>query len=273
MIEPTCIERPSFPELPSVDEIVQLAESTEWLLFQVPVVVTVGEGGKRSDETLGERERYIRELTPLLPTHRVWDGGFIPDEGWLSAARRNEVGTQIAGMARLCIRRVVTDQALEDHLDLLTSVAFEYRMLANGLMRRLAWQLQTEVEEFAKDISWHRHEQSGELAEQDGVDGRWRYFFHGVDCAFGSFDTGIRIEARLGAGEDFGVFDPYFFVKFVDSTLAHRAEYLPISEILRDSWDNGRRALEFMESRGVLRQVSPEVVCGGGWVVAAEPSL
>lgn len=267
-VESTRIERPSFAELPSLEELVRLAEGTEWLLVQVPVVVTVGENGKRSDETLPDRERYIRELTPLLPAHRVWDSGFLPDEGFLPAARRNEVGSRIAGIMRLSTRRIVTEQALEDHLPLLTSAAVEYRALANALMRRLARQLGTDADEFAVDISWHRHEQIGRLS--DDIDGEWDYFFHGVDCAFRSLDSGVVVEARLGCGADFGVFDPWFYIKFMKTTLPHRKEYLPILEILRDWWDNGKRAFEYMERRGVLRHLGSGPLDAFGWVMVSD---
>ena len=250
---PTRIERPTFADLPSVEDLVRLAERTDWLLIQVPATATVGEDGKRSDDTRKDRERYIRELIALLPAHKVWDGLFLPTEG----------------KARFCIRRVVTDQALEDHLDLLTAAATEYQTLANALLRRLANQLDIDVSAFAAGDSWHRHKQTGRLQppEEDvESDGQWVYFFHGQDCSFTNLATKVTVEARLGygpeCGEDFGVFDPGFFMAFVESTTPHRSDYLPIADLLRDWSENARLALLFMESRGTLRHVSH------GWVLA-----
>ena len=276
-IEPMRIERPTFAELPSVDYLARLAERVEWLLLQVPTAATVGEDEKRSDPTLAERERYIRELTALLPEHQVWDGGFLPDEASLPAARRNAVGTVITGMARFSARRVVTERSLQQNLELLTSAAAEYRTLANALMRRLAWQLKVDVAEFAAHYSWHSHKQDGWLRKHVGdadTDGEWRYFFHGVDCAFTNRTTEVTVEARLGygsvCGEDFGVFDAGFFLWFINSNISHRPEYLPLAEMLRDWWDNARLALEFMERHSVLRRISSDAVIGRGWVFVAE---
>jgi len=255
-IEPTRIARSSFAELPSVDELARLAEFTEWLLVEVPNVVTVGDDGKRSDETIEVRERYVRELACLLPGHKVWDSGFLPDVPSLAVAKHKKPGSQIAGLARFSIRRVVTDQVLNDHLDLLTSATTEYGAMANALIRRLARQLKIDVSRLAAHTTWHDQEQKGRLRKQDGSadsDGEWTYFFHGEHCAFISVTTNITVEARLGCGDDFGVFDPGFLLSFINSSAPHRPDYLPIAEILRDWWENARLALEFMQKRGVLR--------------------
>jgi len=267
-IKSTRIERPSFADLPSVDELVRLAELEEWLIVQVPTAVTVGKDGKRSDETKLLRERYVRELAVLLPAHKVWDSGFLPNQASLAAAKHKTAACQIAGLARFSIRKVVTDQALEDHLDLLTSAATEYRDIANALMHRLAGQLSVDVTRFAAQTLWHDQEQSGRLQPEEG-DGEWRYFFHGVDCAFTSLTTGLTVEARLGYGENFGVFDPGFFMNFIHSSLPHRPDYQPIANILRDWWENARLALEFMERRGVLLLVHMGGEVGRGWVIAS----
>lgn len=268
-MEPTRIEYPSFADLPSLEELVRLAETSDWLLIQVPSVEVVGEHGKRLDGSREDRKRIIGELGLLLPEHKLWDSGFLPDEASLPAARQKVVRSLISGMARFSVRRRVTERVFEDHLDLLARAASEYRDLANVSMRRLARHLQTDVGEFAADAMWHRHEQIGRFATEE--DGEWAYFFHGQDCAFTSRDTGITVEARLGygaaCGEDFGVFDPAFFLGFVKGTLRSRSDYEPIVDVLHDGWND---TLEFMERRGILRRVSSEALFGGGWVLVGD---
>jgi hypothetical protein len=276
-IEPMRVERPSFADLPTDEYLVRLAQRAEWLMLQVPTVVTVVAGGEWQDPTEGERQRRVQVLTALLPEHQVWDSNFLPDERWLAAARRNGVdldaeGTRIPGMSRFSVRRFVTGEAIEEHLGLLVAATGEYRALANALMRRLAAQLGVDVREFAAQ-HWRK------LAPQKGGrldDGRgevWDYFFHGVDCAFTRAGTGVTVEARLGCGplcgDDFGVLHPWFFLHFVNTAAAtDRPEYLPLARALRD-WDgNARRALEFMERRGLLRRVQSDSVIARGWVVA-----
>lgn len=96
-------------------------------------------------------------------------------------------------------------------------------------------------------------------------------------CAFTSRTTGVTVEARLGygpvCGEDFGVFDPGFFMWFINSNIPHGPEYLPLAEMLRDWYENACRAMEFLERRGVLRRVSSEAMSARGWVMSREPLL
>lgn len=256
-IEPMRIERPSFAQLPSVEYLARLAERAEWLMIQVPTSVNVGGDGNRSDTTLAERERYVSELTALLPAHQVWDCGFLPDEASPPVARWRD-GTVLTGMAGFGIRRPVTEQALEENL---------------------ARQLKVDVSEFAENCSWHGYKRDGLLQKQAGdedTDGEWGYFFHGYDCAFTSRATGVTVEARLGygpaCGEDFGVLDPWFFLGFINSDVHHNPEYLILAEMLRDWGENARLAVEFMERRGVLRRVSSEAVTWRGWVLAGNTS-
>jgi len=204
----------------------------------------------------------------------VWEGRFVPNTALLAAAKDNAAGSQLDGVVPLCIRKVVSETSLEDRLDLLISVAFDYRELANALMHLLAQQLNVDVSRFAAKGSWHDLDQSGQLRKQEGSaapDGEWSYFFHGQDCAFRSLSTGRTVEARLGfgpiCGDDFGVFDPGFFLGFINSSLASRYEYQPIADLLCDWWENARLALELMEDRGVLRRVSRRVEDQLSWVM------
>ncbi|MGV3616296.1 MAG: DUF6896 domain-containing protein [Fimbriimonas sp.] len=267
--QPVRIECPSFAELPSVERVAQQAEVADWLVVQVPTVETVGEDGRLSDETWPARERLARDLAPLLPAHKVWDSGFRPHDPLLLVTKRREPGSHLDGVARVTIRRVITEAAFEVRLDGLTAAAEEYRALTNVLMRRLARQLGVDVSEFAADADWHRHEQIGQIPDSGGA---WDYFFHGCDCAFRSVATGVTVEARLGyarfCGGDFGVYDPGFFMEFVNSSVSARPEYLPVAQLLQDWYENARRALEFLERHGVLRRLASEAGIGGGWVIA-----
>lgn len=260
-IEPTRLKGASFAAF-ELDEVVRQAESFEWLILEVKTTGTVGALGKRSDETKSVRERLILDLAPRLPAHRMWDGGFIPDEDWL-ALRQYEPGSAILGTARIGIRRVISEQAVEAHLEELTSAAREYRTFANDLMHRLAQQVGAEVREFADDYSWHRHEQIGQLKGEDP----WRYFFHGIDCAFVNLASGITIEARLGCGEDFGVLDPWFFLKFLRSTLFRGDAYRKSVDLLRNYEENVRRALEAMERRRIVVRLPADGALEPGWVL------
>ena len=274
--EPLRIERPNFAELPSTESLVRLAQDNEWLLIQVPTSVIVV-GGRRSDPTLEVRGRLMSEIATHLPRHAVWDSGFLPDDVSLPAARRNAEGTTLTGFARVSIRRVITDQAIEAHLDLLLSAATEYGSLTNSLMARLANQLGVSLSEFSANELWHPHEQRGRLRKEVAVSmtEEWSYFFHGVDCLFESKVTGVTVEARLGFGAEgehnFGVLDPWFFLQFLNTSSKVNAEYSLLLELLRDWRENALRAFEYMEQRGLLRSVSSAHDIGRGWVVAGTP--
>ncbi|MGC4045533.1 MAG: hypothetical protein QM758_17210 [Armatimonas sp.] len=273
-VETTRMEFPGFAELPNVDELVTLAQTVDSLLIQVPATVTVLENGERDDPTTRKLQEFVDALIPRLPTHKIGDSAFLPDQNALPAARRNKEGSQLVGHSRFSMRRVVTNQALEEHLDLLVLATTEYRRRANALMRRLARQLEVEPSEFSATIDWHRHEQVGRLHGEDWEGDQWGYFFHGIDCGFQNIRTGVTIEARLSfgplSGDDFGVFDPGFFLKFINDSARVDSVYRPLAALLSDYWENARLALEFLTRHGVLRYMTSEATFGGGWVVDSD---
>lgn len=258
-IDPVRLKRDRLSDLPSIEELVRLADEIEWILVEINATSLVQPDRSRSDETKAAREGIIRDLAARLPGHRVWDGGFLPDEASLPEARRNQPGTLLTGTVRFSMRRKVTEQDLASQFALLVSAAEEYRTLANALMRQLADHLGADLAAFATEpYGWHRHFQSGQMAE-------WNYFFHGGDCAFGNRTTGICVEAGLGRGDDFGTFDPGFFLRFVNSNPAYR----PLAETLRDGWDNARFALEFLEREEIVERPNPESEHARRWTMVS----
>ncbi len=274
---PLRIERPSVAELPSAAYLVRLADRAEWLLLEVPTVATITAGGERVDPTQDDRERLVEALRPCLPEHMVWDHEFLPDQPFLHGERRDVEGSTLSGLSGLSIRRVIAEQAVEAHLDLLLSAATQYGALTNSLMARLAQQLGVDVSDFAADEFRHARSQMGPLSGHTVpcAGEEWACFFHGVDCLFTSTTTGVAVEARLGfgaaCGNDFGTLDPGFFLHFLNTSSTVNAQYSLLTELLRDWWENARRTLEYMEQRGLLRRVSSAHDIGRGWVIAGTP--
>lgn len=273
-LEPMRVARPSFAACGRDDDLVRLAARTEWLIVDVPTVVTVEADGVRRDPTDGERERCVQEFAALLIEHSVWDSGFMIDQAWLAAAREAGLnlgaeGTRLPGRSSISARRFITERALEENLDLLMAAAREYHALANRMMRRLAETLGVDLREFAASRSWHRHASRGSLVIRGA---EFAYFFHGFDCAFIHNAWGLKVEARLGCGPDFGVLDPGFFLDYIHG---RGPKYAPLARALRDWRANMQRALMFMERRGLARRLGSGPLLEDSWVVvdgASDPA-
>lgn len=268
--EPYHLRCPTIADLPSLEELVALAEKHDCLLIQVPAEVAVGTDNRRIDPNQEAIRKLVADIVPRLPAHDVRDSPFIPDETSLPAARRNAEGSILTGMSRFGIRRFVTTEAILDHRDLFLWAIARYDALATTLMHRLSTQLGADVSEFAASEYWHAYEQTGLLSpvSNGSADDTWHYFFHGSDCMFTNAKTGVTVEARLGFGADcgnhFGILDPGFFQCFLETSAVASDEFVPLVNFL-PQWSDALRSLEVLEQQGLLRRVISADELAGGW--------
>lgn len=59
------------------------------------------------------------------------------------------------------------------------------------------------------------------------------------------------MDVRLGFGEEFGVLDPYFLVRFIRSSASRREA----ASLLSDDYHDPSRVLEVLHARGHLRVI------------------
>ncbi len=275
-IEPTVLRYASMTDLPTLDELVRLAETNDWVIFEVPTHETVDADGKRHDPTIAERDRVAQALMPRLPFHTVQEGWNNLDEAFLYPARTKplEAGEVVKAWGRFSTRRNMPQQSIEDNLDLFLLAAVRYEEVVNPLMERMAKHLNVDVSDFTNCAKWDnawwtRGTQSGLLSiganDPPGTQ-EWRWFFHGFDCQFNCEALWTTVEARMGfgpeGGTNFGVLDPGFFLRFINS--AESDSNLP--DVLRDSASDTHCILERMEQVGFLRRVKLAVI-GAGWVL------
>ena len=265
--EPTVLRYAGMADLPTIDEIVRLAEAHDWVIFEVPTCETIDADGKRHDPTTAERDAIAQQLTLYLPAHKVNGGWNILDEAFLFPARKKpfEAGEIVEAWGRFSTRRNMTKKAIDENVDLFLMAAAKYEEVTNPLMTRLAWQLCVDVATFSFDESWHKHHQWGRLRRsRRESSAQWRYFFHGVDCMFTNTKSGVCVEARLGfgaeCGDNFGILDPGFFLEF----LKHTTGFTLLADVLRDDWSDTRRALEYLEHLRLMRRVKSahDISCG-----------
>lgn len=266
-IEPTVLRYASMADLPPLDELAHLAETNDWVIFEVPTQETVDTDGKRRDPTIAERDQIARELMPRLPFHTVQEGWNILDKAFLYPVRTGPLttGQVVEAWGRFSTRRNMTQKAIEQNVDLCLLAVADYEETINALMPRLAKQLGVDISEFSDTTrgreSWWHEEQVGILrVTSDDPAGaeEWRWFFHGHDCAFGGMQSGVSVEACLGfgsvCGNNFAALDTGFFLEFLKTN----ERFTLVADTLRDDYRDTNRLLDYMEQQGLLKRVQLE---------------
>ena len=93
--------------------------------------------------------------------------------------------------------------------------------------------------------------------------GEWKYFFHGFHCAFTNNETKQYIEVPLTYGEEYGELDPYFFSKFIKSTL----KFHPLPIKIYNDFSDGLRILTVMEKIGKFEKVKSNLKGKEGFIL------
>ncbi|HEX8913523.1 MAG TPA: hypothetical protein VF796_14285 [Humisphaera sp.] len=179
---------------------------------------------------------------------------------------------------------VISEAEVLAHSDPLVDAARHFRGIAEDLMERLARRFGVPVGAFS-DIrrrpwarparpGWRRalallvpgRSRRGNLQRGD-VDREWTYCFHGYQCAFASRSTGQVLDVELGYGDEFGVLDPQFFTRYLETTARCDA----LRRLFRDDYHDPAKAIDVLARHGHLRTVLPDPRWPRGPGVAAAP--
>lgn len=166
----------------------------------------------------GEMSRLVAGLKAALPTCSVFTSGEF----------------------QVTVFPVIRPEHVAQIADQLLEAARAFRSIARQLCTRLAHALDLSPESLVDSPRT-----SGQL------DPEWRYHFHGLECCFTSVITGQELDVKLSFGSEFGVLDPWFFHRFLSTTL----EYTRLAASLPDGFLDTARALDVLESTGHLIRV------------------
>lgn len=147
----------------------------------------------------------------------------------------------------------LTSQEVELHQDFFVQSAKDYRSLAEKLIRQLAIHLKQPLIEELPLITLNPNGDRG--YGQTGEMNDWKYGFHGFHCNFTHNNTYQEIEVPLTFGMEFGILDPYFFSRYINST----PEYQPLPFKIKDAYAEGRVILKKMLELGLYEKVSASI--------------
>jgi len=269
MEETVFLDYPDMEAVPTAHRIAELAESTPHLVLRFPTQFEIV-----SSHTLTTREltgdflqRLVEELRPLLPNHSIFDAGGIYDPEARKNVLQLPVGARISGTSRLSLLRVVSEEEVLAHADALVQAAQRFRQIATELAGRLASKLNVSLEAFSnQEFEWDFDCDSSCDDCATALDEEWTYWFHGCECLFSSAKTGAYVEIILGFGDEFGVLDPYFFAKFLQSI----PEFRPLAQQFQHEYHDTARAFEILEKHGMLSRTKTTLSDRTGLIASLE---
>lgn len=159
------------------------------------------------------------------------------------------------------IAKLITDKEIDDNQDFFEQSAKDYRQLGEELLFKLVDKLDLNLN---KDFPMETFNELKQGKRQIGNLENWRYFVHGFHCGFENNKTGQKIEVPLVFGQEFGDLDPYFFTRFIKSTLKYR----PLPVKIYEEYADGVRIIERMLSLGKFERICSNVGNHYGIVVA-----
>ncbi|WP_193787274.1 DUF6896 domain-containing protein [Lacinutrix mariniflava] len=142
------------------------------------------------------------------------------------------------------IVKLITDKEIEECQDFFEKCAKDYRNLATKLINEFSEKHDVKIDP-EYPMNTLRHTESFGYKPVGEMNG-WRYAFHGIHCGLTNTKTGQRIEVPLTYGLEFGLLDPYFFMRFIKST----KEYQPLPVGIYCDYADGNRILEKMVKIG-----------------------
>jgi hypothetical protein len=256
MSETVFLDCPDADAVPSARQIAEIAGSTRQLVVRFPSMVEIVRPEypslrKTRDLAQDFKTRLLEELTSLLPTHTVFDAGTHFDEKISKILNQGPIGTTISGISQLTLLQVIAEETVLIHADAIVQAAQRFRSHASELAGRLALKLNVLPEAFANPLFRLEYDPSGDNPVSV-LDAEWNYWFHGFECAFGNSRTGEYVEVALGFRNEFGVLDPYFFAKYLQSV----PEYQSLAQLFEDDYHDAQRAFEILENHRRLQRVS-----------------
>jgi hypothetical protein len=211
-------------DIPEVSDIIQMATREQHLVLRLP-------RGTRNKAPRVSKHLIIANLATQLPEHSVFDSGGDRSTEWITILKHVD-------------RQVVLAQA-----EYLGAAARQFRTLAHDLVDRLAEKLNLPIDAFTDKLI---RAQLSEEQQSGALPGGWRFEFHGFECAFVNESTGQAVDVLLGFPNEFGVLDPYFFYRFLETTPTLKS----LALTLDNGYHDAQRALEILEQQGLVQPVA-----------------
>lgn len=182
--------------------------------------------------------------------------------GWRIKSKREKIGNrwkvEYPGFQILIhtinpeinIIRLISTEEIKLNQDFFEKCGRDYRNLATTLISEFAKNYNLEIDPtLPMNTLYHTNKFGYEpIGEFNG----WRYAFHGIHCAFTNLTSGQHIEVPLNYGLEFGQLNPYFFVRFIESS----EKYRPLPVQLFCDYADGKRILEEMLELGKFEYVN-----------------
>jgi hypothetical protein len=168
---------------------------------------------------------------------------------WKTEHKEFQIGIH-TGEPVVSFVKCITDEEITLHQLFFEKCAQDYRNLATSLIRTFADRhaLQIDSDYPMNTLSHTRRHGYEPVGQMDD----WRYAFHGIHCAFTNLKTGQHIEVPLTYGLEFGELDPYFFIRFIETTKAYR----PLPVEMYCDYSDGERILHKMIDLGMFEYVN-----------------
>jgi hypothetical protein len=227
MTTPLRVTCPTLTDIPPAHQLRVWATDEQHVVLQFPPDAL----------TPDTKASVVARLATALPECSVFDSG----RDWVT------------------VMRVIPAELVAANAAGFLAAMRRFRETAADLARRLADRLGASPADLLDRVTAH----------DDAVcdlDRGWVSRPHGLECQFQNKLTGQEVEVRLAFGAEFGVLDPYFFVRFVKTTPGLE----PLGALLRHAFHDAARVIDLLAARGHLTKV--EGPFGSGWVCpAAQP--
>lgn len=194
------------------------------------------------------RERPLRVVfSPAIQAFRESVGS-----EWKAKLSRFSVGIHQL-QPEINIKKLISEEQIEQHVAFFDDCAKDHRKLATHLIYSLAAHLNETIDPENAMHTFVKYKSGRQLGKM----GSWKYFFHGADCGFQHTQTGQTIEVFLLTALEFGILDPYFFVRFIKST----ESYKPLPIDIYEDYAEGCLILEKMVQLGKFEKM-PSPIAG-----------
>lgn len=164
------------------------------------------------------------------------------------------------------ISKLITDEEIADNQLFFENCAKDYRKLSGELINQLAHKLKVKIDPMFPLLTFNP--MKGDNRQRGKING-WHYFLHGAHCGFENKTTRQVVETPLIYGLEFGVLDPYFFTRFIKSTLA----YNPLPIDIYEDYDDGVRINEVMLLLNRFEDIGSNIENQRGIVVAERDKI
>lgn len=128
------------------------------------------------------------------------------------------------------------------------SAAQLFRTTATILMDKLAKRYNVDFES-GKGVAELRSN-NDHISKITKLDHQWKFQFHGYECLLTNEINGQSLDTIFIYRPEFGVLDPYFFLKYINTT----PELTDLRTFFNDQYDNVDQTLLTLEAQGEIKR-------------------